>query len=184
MCTVGWTKHKTKLGNPVYLPIYYSTVFLLDLSHFFSFLILYTVGRTPWTGDQPVAMQLPTHRTTQTQNKRTHRHPCLEWDWNPWSVRSSKRRQFMPETARPLGSALGNPKVIKKLIPNIVRQWTPSSVNPMHLTIYWSRILFNIIHPFHTLPSKSQNFDAIYKLFLSTTKRSAAIYAQDTLGTV
>jgi hypothetical protein len=34
-------------------------------------LILYTVGRTPWTGDQPVARPLPTHRTTQTQNKRT-----------------------------------------------------------------------------------------------------------------
>jgi hypothetical protein len=29
---------------------------------FFSFLILYTVGRTPRTGDQPVARLLPTHR--------------------------------------------------------------------------------------------------------------------------
>jgi hypothetical protein len=38
----------------------------------FSFLILYTVGRTTWTGDQSVARQLPTHKTTQTQNKRTH----------------------------------------------------------------------------------------------------------------
>jgi hypothetical protein len=38
---------------------------------FFSFLILYTVGRTPWTGDQPVASPLPTRRTTQTQNERT-----------------------------------------------------------------------------------------------------------------
>jgi hypothetical protein len=38
---------------------------------FFSFLILYTVGRTPWTGDQPVSRPLPMHRTTQTQNKRT-----------------------------------------------------------------------------------------------------------------
>jgi hypothetical protein len=37
----------------------------------FSFLILYTVGSTPWTGDQPVARPLPTHRTTKTQNKRT-----------------------------------------------------------------------------------------------------------------
>jgi hypothetical protein len=35
------------------------------------FLILYTVGRTPWTGDQPVSGPLPTHRTTQTQNKLT-----------------------------------------------------------------------------------------------------------------
>jgi hypothetical protein len=37
----------------------------------FSFLILYTIGRTPWTGDQPFARPLPIHRTTQTQNKRT-----------------------------------------------------------------------------------------------------------------
>jgi hypothetical protein len=36
----------------------------------FSFLILYTVGRTPLTGDQPVARPLPTH-TTQIQNKGT-----------------------------------------------------------------------------------------------------------------
>jgi hypothetical protein len=50
---------------------YGSAVLLLDLGHFFSFLILYTVGRTPQTGDQPVATPLPTHRTTQTQNKRT-----------------------------------------------------------------------------------------------------------------
>jgi hypothetical protein len=35
---------------------------------FFNF-ILYTVGRTPWTGNQPVARPLPIHRTTQTQNK-------------------------------------------------------------------------------------------------------------------
>jgi hypothetical protein len=44
---------------------------LLDLGRFFSFLILYTVGRTPWTGDQPVAKPLRTNRTTQTRNKRT-----------------------------------------------------------------------------------------------------------------
>jgi hypothetical protein len=33
--------------------------------------LFYTNGRTPWTGDQPVARPLPTHRTTQAQNKRT-----------------------------------------------------------------------------------------------------------------
>jgi hypothetical protein len=27
-------------------------------------------SKTPWTGDQPVTRPLPTHRTTQTQNKR------------------------------------------------------------------------------------------------------------------
>jgi hypothetical protein len=50
-------------------------------------LFFYTDGRTPWTGDQPVARPLPTRRTTQTQNKRTHKHPCLEWDSNPRSQR-------------------------------------------------------------------------------------------------
>jgi hypothetical protein len=44
---------------------------LLGLGRFFSFLIFYTVGRAPWTGDQPTARPLPAHRTAQTQNKRT-----------------------------------------------------------------------------------------------------------------
>jgi hypothetical protein len=43
----------------------YGPLFCLGCS--FSFLILYKVGRTPWTGGQPVARPLPTHRTTQTQ---------------------------------------------------------------------------------------------------------------------
>jgi hypothetical protein len=43
---------------------------LLDLGRFSSFLIFYIVGRAPWTGDQPVARPLPSHRKTQTQNKR------------------------------------------------------------------------------------------------------------------
>jgi hypothetical protein len=77
----------------VNLSIYCSTVLLLDLGRFFSFLIVYTVGGTPWTGDQPVARLLPTHRTTQTQNKRTDRHPCFEWDSNPRSQCSSERRR-------------------------------------------------------------------------------------------
>jgi hypothetical protein len=47
-----------------------------------------TVGRTPWTGDQPVARPLPTNRIN------AHRHRCLEWDSNPRSQRSSERRQY------------------------------------------------------------------------------------------
>jgi hypothetical protein len=44
---------------------------LLCLGRFFRFLIIYTVSRTPWTGDQPVARPLPPYRTIQTQKKRT-----------------------------------------------------------------------------------------------------------------
>jgi hypothetical protein len=33
----------------------------------FHFLNIYTVGRAPWTRDQPVARPLATHRTTQTE---------------------------------------------------------------------------------------------------------------------
>jgi hypothetical protein len=40
---------------------------LLGPGHFFSFVILYAVGRTAWTGDQTVARPLPIHRTTQTE---------------------------------------------------------------------------------------------------------------------
>jgi hypothetical protein len=40
---------------------------LLGLGLFFSFLILYTVGRTPWTGNQPVARPIPTQNNTNTE---------------------------------------------------------------------------------------------------------------------
>jgi hypothetical protein len=56
----------------------------------FSFLILYTVGRTPWTADQPVARPPPIHRIN------THRHTRLKWDSNPRPECSSGRTLFMP----------------------------------------------------------------------------------------
>jgi hypothetical protein len=74
----------------ILISLYSFTALLLDLGRFFSFLILYTFGRTPWTGDQPFARPLPTHRING------HRHPCLEWDSNPRSQRSSEGRQYMP----------------------------------------------------------------------------------------
>jgi hypothetical protein len=39
----------------------------LGLGRFFSFLILYTAGSTPWMGDEPVARPLRTYRTAQTE---------------------------------------------------------------------------------------------------------------------
>jgi hypothetical protein len=65
----------------VYLWLY--SPFLSDLGCFFSFLILHTVGRTPWTGDQSVARPLPTPRITYKHTINAYRYPCLEWDSNP-----------------------------------------------------------------------------------------------------
>jgi hypothetical protein len=46
--------------------------FVRPWSHLLQFRnLFYTDGRTPWTGDQPVTRPVPTHRTAQTQNKRT-----------------------------------------------------------------------------------------------------------------
>jgi hypothetical protein len=78
-------KHNRVNRTNIYLSIYlficlsvYGSTVLVHLGSFFSFLILYTVGRTPWTSDQPVARPLPRHRTTQTQNKRTQTFmPCV-----------------------------------------------------------------------------------------------------------
>jgi hypothetical protein len=56
----------------------------------FSFFNFWTVGRTPWTGDQPVAGQHK-HRIN------THiKHTCPRQDSNPRSQRPGERRQFMP----------------------------------------------------------------------------------------
>jgi hypothetical protein len=64
--------------------------FFVGPSPLFSFLILYTVGTTPWTGNQPVASPLPAHRTTQIQNKRTHIHALSGIRTHDYSVRVSK----------------------------------------------------------------------------------------------
>jgi hypothetical protein len=54
----------------IYLSIYLSMA-IQPMWIFFQFLNPSIDGRTPGTGDQPVGRPLSTHRTTQTQNKRT-----------------------------------------------------------------------------------------------------------------
>jgi hypothetical protein len=78
-------KYRICLSTSTYLSIHlsiyiYLSVYLRFYNPFarprplFQFLNQYTVGRTPWTGDQLVARPLPAHRIN------THRHPYLEWD--------------------------------------------------------------------------------------------------------
>jgi hypothetical protein len=59
--------HPTNLTPSIYLWLYSPC----GPQSLFQFPNIYTIGRTLWTGDQPFARPLPTHRTTQTQNKRT-----------------------------------------------------------------------------------------------------------------
>jgi hypothetical protein len=59
----------------------------------FQFLNQYTVSRTPFTGEQPSARPLSTHRIN------AHRHLYFQWDSNSRSQCSSRRRRFMTYTA-------------------------------------------------------------------------------------
>jgi hypothetical protein len=87
-----------------YLPTYGSTA-LLDLGRFFSFLIYTQSVGLPGQGS--ARRKAATYTGQHRHRINAHRHPCLEWDSKPRSQRSSKRRQFMPQTARPLWSASG-----------------------------------------------------------------------------
>jgi hypothetical protein len=79
-----------KVGDRIYLSIYLSIYIwlyspLLDLGRFFRFFNFYIVSTTSWAGDQPVARPLPTHTGQHKDRINSHKHPCLEWDSNPWS---------------------------------------------------------------------------------------------------
>jgi hypothetical protein len=74
------------------------------------FLDLYTVGRTPWTGDQAVWRPLPTHRTTQTQNKHTDIHASSRIRTHDPSVREGEDSSCLRpcgHCVRPLGLFVG-----------------------------------------------------------------------------
>jgi hypothetical protein len=82
----------------VYLSIYlwlYSP--FLGLGCLFNFLISYTVGRTPWTADQPVASRyLRTGQNKRRINPHRYRHPCIKWVSKPRYHCRSRRRRFIP----------------------------------------------------------------------------------------
>jgi hypothetical protein len=92
----------------------------LDLGRFCSFLILYTVGRTPQTGDQSVARPLPEHRIN------AHRHPFLEWESNKRHHCSSRWRRFK---ALDSSAAVIGPVSLGTLMQNVnwlrlIQSWT------------------------------------------------------------
>jgi hypothetical protein len=56
----------------------------------FSFMIIFTDGKTPWTSDQLVARPPPKHRITQTQNKHTHQ-TSMPWVGFEPTISASER---------------------------------------------------------------------------------------------
>jgi hypothetical protein len=62
----------------IYLSIYGSPVLFVGPWLLFQFLNLYTIGRTPWTGDQPVTRPLPTHsKNADTSMSRVGFEPTI-----------------------------------------------------------------------------------------------------------
>jgi hypothetical protein len=81
----------------------------------FQFLDPIHSGTTAWTGISP--SQGPYLHTEQQKDRiNRHRHPCLEWDSNPRSQWLSERKQFMPQTARPLRLVLMLVRQYKRLL--------------------------------------------------------------------
>jgi hypothetical protein len=99
---IAWCIYTTSLSVCLSICLSLDLQPFADLVRLLSFLIFYTAGRTPWTGDQPVARPLPAHNGLQKHRINGHRHSCLKYDSNPRTQFSSGRRQFTPQTARPL----------------------------------------------------------------------------------
>jgi hypothetical protein len=84
----------------------------------------------------------PSHGRYLTQTQNTHRHPCLEWDSNPRSQRSSERTVHVLDRA---ATVLGERKYTREQNPSreknkkkIYLCWT-NIVN--FLWIFWYKIL-------------------------------------------
>jgi hypothetical protein len=112
---------------------YGSIVLLFDLGRLSSFLILYTVGRTPWRGDQPVARPLPTHRITQTWNKCTQTSmPWVGFESTVPPFERAKRIHALDRAAAVIGNTNTRSQDLKKIsvrlylgCNNVCRQISP-----------------------------------------------------------
>jgi hypothetical protein len=103
---------------------------LLDLGRFFSFLILYKVGSPPLVGDQRIAGPLPTHRTTQTQNKRTQTSmPQVEFEPTIPVFERAKTVHALDRAATVIGDLLHTHPKVKPVNMKIQRWNTKNKFN-------------------------------------------------------
>jgi hypothetical protein len=86
--------------SPTYLSVFVPVVPVWSIEHLwvacfhFSFVVLDSRQDSLGGG---LALRKNTTYTGQHKHKiSTYRHPCIEWDSNPWSQCSIGRRLFMP----------------------------------------------------------------------------------------
>jgi hypothetical protein len=89
----GWTHRPQTSLTSIYLWLY---SYFVTHWPIFSFFIFYTLGRSPWTGDEPVARPLPAHTGVHKHRINAHRLPCFKCDSNPRPQCLSGRRLFVP----------------------------------------------------------------------------------------
>jgi hypothetical protein len=80
---------------------------------YLSFMIIFTAGRTPWTGDQPVARPLPLHRAKQTQNEHTHTQTSMPWVGLDPTILASERAKTVHASDRS-ATVTGTPLIALK----------------------------------------------------------------------
>jgi hypothetical protein len=85
---IGSTVHSGKSFCEIFF--YGSTILLLELGLCFSFLIYTQSVGLLGRGISPSQGRY-LHTKQHKHNINAHKHPCLVWDWNPRSHRSSER---------------------------------------------------------------------------------------------
>jgi hypothetical protein len=116
--------------------------------------LLYKVGRSPWMGDHPVTRPLPTHRTTQTQNKRTQTFmPCVGFEPTIPAFERAKTVHVLDRVDTVIDSLN---------ICNLQKYWNWNIIYLMTYFVFVCRIAVevrNLLRNQHTSPSLPYSID-------------------------
>jgi hypothetical protein len=89
-------------GKPETNPLSYGAAFVGPWP-FFSFLIWYTVGRTPWTGDQSVVRPVFVH-TEQHKHRKTHKIQTVGFEHTIPAFKRAKTVHALDRAATVIGT--------------------------------------------------------------------------------
>jgi hypothetical protein len=129
--------------NPSYFLYYALQPFCWALASFSVFLILCPVCRTAWTGDQPVARPLPTHRTTK-HTINTNIHTSV----NPIGCKQPSFRSIPPMGFKPtisvsvtvIGTNIRQPRKILEVLKKAEWKWEVHDCDRWLMFFFYSNI--------------------------------------------